>query len=110
MQDTAEITLAITKDTFGKLAELAGSESYIDEYLTQLVLLLHARKCGQVKQVELEQAVIEIDELLKKEAMYKQEIRSLEQQLSRVLAGKSGFLEVLCESQQLLRRDKAVLH
>jgi hypothetical protein len=93
MQDMTQITVTMSDDTLGKLSELAGSETRINEYLAHLVLILHPRKCGQAGQVELEQAIIEIDELLKNEMMYKQEIRSLEQRLGRALASEPAYAE-----------------
>lgn len=110
MQDNSQITVTMPEDIKGKLAELAGSESKISEYLTHLVLILHAKKCGRGGQVELEQTIIEIDELLKNESVYKQEIRSLEQHLERALAGQNRFFEAPLVNHRPMRRAKTALH
>jgi hypothetical protein len=46
MQDTAQITLTVKEDVVIKLAELAGGESRVGEYLARLILKLHAKQCA----------------------------------------------------------------
>jgi hypothetical protein len=111
MQETARITVTISKDVTRKLAELAGGESRIGEYLARLILRLHAKKSGQESVVDLEQAILEIHELLENEKMYKREIRLLEQRLSRALATQHKLLATVQFADQLaMRRANTVLH
>jgi hypothetical protein len=93
-----------------KLAELAGGESRVGEYLTCLILKLHAKKCGQGGVVDLEQAILEINELLENEQRYKQEIRSLEQNLTRALAPQRRHSAIQEVNRWQVQRTSAVLH
>jgi hypothetical protein len=110
MPDTAQINLSLRGDVIEKLAELAGGESCIGEYLTCLILKLHAKKCGQGGVVDLEQAILEINELLENEQSYKREIRSLEQNLTRALAPRRRLPATRGVNQWQVQRINAVLH
>jgi hypothetical protein len=85
MQDTAQITLTVREDIAKKLAELAGGESRVGEYLACLILKLHAKKCVPGGEVDLEQAVLEIHELLEQQELYQREIHRLQQCLRQAL-------------------------
>jgi hypothetical protein len=85
MQDTAQITLTVREDVGKKLAELAGGESRVGDYLAGLIQKLHAKQCAPGGQVDLEQAILEIHELLEQQELYQREIRSLKQRLRQAL-------------------------
>jgi hypothetical protein len=80
-----QITLTVKEEVVKKLADLAGGESRIGDYLAHLILKLHAKKCAPGGQVDLEQAILEIHELLDQQERYKREIRSLKQYLRQAL-------------------------
>jgi hypothetical protein len=110
MPDTAQINLSLRDDIIEKLTELAGGESRVGEYLTCLIVKLHAKKCGKGGVVDLEQAILEINELLESEQRYKREIRSLEHSLTRALAPQRRQPATRNVSQWQVQGKNAVLH
>jgi hypothetical protein len=92
MSDMTQVTLDIESDIAGKLAKLAGGESKISQYLTCLVLKLHAKKYARGGEVDLEQAILEIYELLNEQKMYEQKVYVLQQQIRRLIAERQDFL------------------
>lgn len=110
MLDTAQINLSLRDDVIEKLAELAGGESRVGEYLTCLILKLHAKKCGKGGVVDLEQAILEVNELLENEQRYRREIRSLKLNLARALAPQRRHSAAQEMNRWQVQRTNAVFH
>ena len=91
MPETAQITLVVEQDVADRLAELAGGEARIAEYVTNLVSL-HAQRASEGEVANLEQAIEEINELVQNEKIYRRTIYVLEQQLRRVLTAQQRVL------------------
>jgi hypothetical protein len=100
MPDTAEITLVLDENELRRLAELAGGESNIADYLKCLGLRVHSKKCAPGGAVDLEQAIIEIDDLLQWQQYYKQKIYTLQKQLGQALAKQRQLLAVVDNGSQ----------
>jgi hypothetical protein len=100
MAETAQITLILDEDERQKLAELAGGESKIADYLICVGLKLHLKKCAPGGAVDLEQAILEIDDLLNKQRMYKQKIYILQQKLGQTLAAQRQLLAIVDDGRQ----------
>jgi hypothetical protein len=109
MQDTAQITLTVKEDVVKKLADLAGGESRIGDYLARLILKLHAKKCAPGGQIDLEQAILEIHELLDQQERYQREIRSLKQCLRQAL-GHQHEHAAPYKNRRTIRHAHTVLH
>jgi hypothetical protein len=109
MQDTAQVTLTLKEEVVKKLTDLAGGESRVGEYLACLILKLHAKQCAPGGQVDLEQAILEIHELLAQQEMDQREIRRLKQCLRQAL-GHQHEHSVPYEKRWRLRRTNPVLH
>lgn len=100
MPDTAEITFVLGEDELRELAELAGGESRIADYLKCLGLKVHRKKCAPGGAVDLEQAIIEIDNLLQLQQLYMQKIHILHKQLEQAFAAQQQLLAIVDDGRQ----------